>query len=208
MDEGESPCFQGALQNNLGNAYCDLPIGDRAANLEQAIACYTEALRFRTPEAAPLGYAMTQTNLGKAYAELPAGDRAANLERAIDWHTEALRTFTPEAAPRGYAGTQSNLGGAYAELPTGDRAANLERAIACFTAALRFWAPEAAPVGHRAAAGRLALLHFGERHREAAHDAFESALEASELLYQATATELGRQAELSETRSLVPNDGY
>ena len=66
-------------QNNLGNAYAELPTGDRAANLARAIDCYTEALRFYTAEAAPLEYAMTQNNLGNAYAELPTGDRAANL---------------------------------------------------------------------------------------------------------------------------------
>ena len=57
------------------------PAGDRAANLQQAIACYREALRFRTPETAPLDYATTQNNLGAAYANLPTGDRAANLQR-------------------------------------------------------------------------------------------------------------------------------
>jgi hypothetical protein len=32
-------------QNNLGNAYWSLPTGDRAANLQQAIACYQAALQ-------------------------------------------------------------------------------------------------------------------------------------------------------------------
>ena len=79
------------LQNNLGNAYQSLPTGDRAANLEQAIACYREALRIYTPEAAPLDYAMTQNNLGTAYADLPTGDRAANLEQAIECYSAALQ---------------------------------------------------------------------------------------------------------------------
>ncbi|SNB71188.1 hypothetical protein SAMN02746019_00015780, partial [Thermoflexus hugenholtzii JAD2] len=35
-------------------------VRDREANLERAIAAYREALRFRTPEAAPLEYAATQ----------------------------------------------------------------------------------------------------------------------------------------------------
>ena len=36
-------------QNNLGAAYSDLPAGDRAANLKQAIACYEAALQVRHP---------------------------------------------------------------------------------------------------------------------------------------------------------------
>jgi tetratricopeptide (TPR) repeat protein len=127
---------QADMQIILGNAYSDLPTGDRAANLAKAIQCYTEALRVYTPEAAPLDYAMTQNNLGTAYADLPTGDRAANLAKAIECYTEALRVYTPEAAPLDYAMTQNNLGNAYADLPTGDRAANLERAIQCFQEAL------------------------------------------------------------------------
>ena len=53
-------------QNNLGNAYWGLPAGDQAANLARAIGCYTQALRYRTTEAALLDYAATQTNLGGA----------------------------------------------------------------------------------------------------------------------------------------------
>jgi CHAT domain-containing protein len=76
-----------------------LPVGDRGANLQQAIACYEQALRFHTPEADPLDYARTQMNLGGAYAQLPVGDRAANLRQAIACYEQALRVFTPEAAP-------------------------------------------------------------------------------------------------------------
>ena len=134
--------------HNLGVAYTELATGDRGANLEQAIACYTEALRFRTAEADPNGYAQTQHNLGGAYAELLTGDRGANLEQAISCYTEALRFRTAEAAPLGYAMTQNNLGSLYAQLPTGDRGANLERAIASFTEALRFRTAEAAPLDY------------------------------------------------------------
>ena len=45
----------------------------------RAIACYTEALKYRTPQATPLDYAGTQNNLGNAYRNLPTGDRGANL---------------------------------------------------------------------------------------------------------------------------------
>ena len=55
LPEGEYKGFQAAVLNDLGIAYYQLPTGDRAANLQRAIGCYTEALRFRTAEAAPLG---------------------------------------------------------------------------------------------------------------------------------------------------------
>ncbi|MDY7042279.1 MAG: hypothetical protein SVX38_15600, partial [Chloroflexota bacterium] len=65
---------QADMQIILGNAYADLPTGERAANLHKAIACYEEALRFRTPQAAPLDYAGTQNNLALTYAQLLTGD--------------------------------------------------------------------------------------------------------------------------------------
>jgi CHAT domain-containing protein/tetratricopeptide (TPR) repeat protein len=136
------------IQNNLGAAYLDLRIGDRAANLTQAIACCREALRFWTPERSPLDYAMVQHNLGGAYGDLPTGDRASNLAQAIHRYQEALRFWTPEVAPLGYAMTQNNLGAAYHNLPTGDRASNLAQAIQCYQEALRFRTPEAAPLDY------------------------------------------------------------
>ncbi|HQK15738.1 MAG TPA: hypothetical protein PLJ78_17555, partial [Anaerolineae bacterium] len=91
------------MMNMLGLIYADLPTGDRGANLARAIACYEEALRYYTPEAAPLEYATLQNNLGNAYRNLPTGDRGANLARAIACYEEALRYYTPEAAPLEYA---------------------------------------------------------------------------------------------------------
>ena len=203
-----APLGYAVTQDHLGVAYVEFPGGDRAANLQRAIDCFTEALRFRTAEAAPLGYAGTQDHLGAAYAELPDGDRAANLQRAIACHTEALRFYTAEAAPLDYAMTQGNLGGAYAMLPDGDRAANLQLAIGCFAEALRFFTAEAAPAERRQAALNLGSIHFPESRWEQAHDSYASAIAAGDLLYQASATEAGKQAELENAGQAVANDAY
>ncbi len=148
-----APLGYARTQNNLGNAYGELLTVDWAArdwvaNLEQAIHCYQQALRFQTPETAPLDYAHTQNNLGNAYSHLLTGDRAANLEQAIHCYQQALRFQTPETAPLDYARIQNSLGSAYSHLPTGDRAANLEQAIHCYQQALRFRTPETAPLDY------------------------------------------------------------
>ena len=55
------------------------PIENRSANLERAAAAINEALKYRTPASAPLGYGTTQNNLGLVYYELAeVEDRAAN----------------------------------------------------------------------------------------------------------------------------------
>jgi tetratricopeptide (TPR) repeat protein len=108
------------------------------------ISAFSEALRYRTPERAPLQYAATQNNLGNAYKILAAHqDPAENLQRAIQAYGEALRYRTPERAPLDYAMTQNNLGTAYGDLAAHqDPAKNLQRAIQAYGEALRYRTPE------------------------------------------------------------------
>ncbi len=80
-------------QNNLGNAYGNLPTGDREANLQNAIACYEAALRVRTERDFPVNWATTQNNLGNAYWSLPTGNRGANLQKAIACYEAAIRGY-------------------------------------------------------------------------------------------------------------------
>lgn len=148
LQADEASSLSAALQFDLGNAYHRLSTGDRVTNLQQAMACYREALRVWTADTAPQEYAMTQNRLGVAYRDLPTGNREDNLKQAIACYQEALRFFTLEAAPQGYAAIQTNLGTAYSDLPAGDRAANLRQAIACYRRALRVWTEETAPQGY------------------------------------------------------------
>ncbi len=58
---------------------------------------YQEALVYRTPQSAPLDYAVTQNNLGAAYRDLAAlEDQEGNLQRAVDAYQEALKYWTPQ----------------------------------------------------------------------------------------------------------------
>ncbi len=145
LQPSEHLAFRAAIQNDLGVAYANLPMGDRAENLQRAIVCYQEALRFYTPESAPLEHARTHIGLGAAYGALPTEDRTENLQHAIDSFQESLRSRVLEATPLDYALAQYDLGVAYADLPTGDRAENLKRAITCYQEAMRFYTPETDP---------------------------------------------------------------
>src|SRR4028119_623699 len=132
-------------QHNLGTAYSDRIEGVRPANIEDAIACYREALKVRTPENYPEDWATTQNNLGTAYSERREGVRAANIEEAIACFRLALKVYTREAYPEKWAMTQNNLGTAYSERREGVRAANIEEAIACYRQALKVRTPENYP---------------------------------------------------------------
>ena len=132
-------------QNNLANAYSDRIRGEKAENIELAIASYTAALTIYTPEAFPENWAMTQNNLANAYSDRIRGEKAENIELAIASYTAALTIYTPEAFPENWAMTQNNLANAYSDRIRGEKAENIELAIASYTAALTIYTPEAFP---------------------------------------------------------------
>lgn len=137
LDEKTYPSFRGGVLINLGQAYAQLPTGNRAFNLAKAAARFTEAAKFFTPKTAPPTYASSQNALGLSYMELTTGDLTTNLEKAIASFTEALRFRSSDYTPLDYSETKNDLGRAYAMLPGGDYVTNLRRAIACFTDALQ-----------------------------------------------------------------------
>jgi tetratricopeptide (TPR) repeat protein len=123
--------------NILGIELDEASLGNRNANLRQAIACYEAALHVRTECDFPEDWAATQNNLGVAWWNLPTGNQEANLRQAIACHEAALRIYTERDFPQDWAMTQDNLGTTWWILPTGDREANLRKAIAHYEAALR-----------------------------------------------------------------------
>jgi tetratricopeptide (TPR) repeat protein len=133
-------------QNNLGEAWREMPTGDKTENLGKAIAAFTAALEVYTRQAHPVGWAMTQNNLGNAWREMPMGDKTENLGKAIAAFTAALEVRIRRAYPVDWAMTQNNLGAAWAQMPTGDKAENLGKAIAAYTAALEVRTRQAHPV--------------------------------------------------------------
>ena len=133
-------------QNNLGNAYWDRIRGDKADNLEKAIAAYNEALEVYTRTDFPVDWARTQNNLGTAYSDRIRGDKADNLENAIAAYNEALEVYTRTNFPVDWAMTQNNLGNAYWDRIRGDKADNLEKAIAAYNEALEVYTRTDFPV--------------------------------------------------------------
>src|SRR4028118_1573535 len=136
---------EAAALGRLGNLYQQYPQGDRANNLERAIAFYTAALTVYTRDAFPQDWAATQNNLGVAYLYRIRGDKAENIEMAIGSYTAALSVRTREAFPEKWAMTQNNLATAYSNRIRGEKAENIEMAIAYFTAALTVYTRDAFP---------------------------------------------------------------
>ncbi|NEQ68174.1 MAG: tetratricopeptide repeat protein [Symploca sp. SIO2D2] len=160
---------------NLGNLIQQFPLGNKASNLETAIACYHNALDIYTREAFPEDWAMTQNNLAAAYSNRIRGEKADNLEDAIACYQNALDIYTREAFPEDWAMTQNNLAVAYCDRIRGEKADNLEDAIACYQNALDIYTCEAFPVNWATTQNNLAAA-YSNRIRGEKADNLENAI--------------------------------
>jgi tetratricopeptide (TPR) repeat protein len=94
----------------------DFPRGNRASNIEIAIAGCEILTKFFPRNAFPVQWAALQNNLGGSYLQRIRGDRAENLKLAISFYKAALQVYTREEFSEAWARTQNNLGIAYKEI--------------------------------------------------------------------------------------------
>ncbi|NES19741.1 MAG: tetratricopeptide repeat protein [Symploca sp. SIO3E6] len=167
----------------FGNLVGQFTLGNRASNLETAIASYKNTLQIYTREAFPEQWAAIQNNLATAYTNRIRGEKAENLENSIASCHNALEIRTREAFPVDWAMTQHNLATAYLCRILGEKADNLEAAIASYKNALQIYTREAFPVDWAGTQNNLALAYtdriLGEKadNLEAAIASYKNALQ-------------------------------
>ena len=127
----------------FGDLLAQFPLGNKASNMEIAIASNETVLKIFTQQAFPKQWAQTHNNLGNAYSDRIVSNKAENIEQAIKAYTEALKVFTRQAFPEDWAKTQNNLGIAYCKRMMGDRAQNIEEAIKAFNLTLEIFTYQA-----------------------------------------------------------------
>ncbi len=172
-----------AVIGNFSDLMREFPQGDRASNLEIAIAGAEVADTIFTRDAYPNDWATNRNNLAAAYTKRVRGDREENLERAIAAYEEALQVYTQSKFPQEWAKTKSNLGNAYSNRIRSDRKENLEQAIRCYLAALQVRIQKAFPYEWATTQNNLGAAYWnrieGERAQnlELAIAAFQAALQ-------------------------------
>ncbi len=189
-----------AVMLNLAHTYAKRINGDLDDNLDRSIAAYDKALSVFTREAWAIRWAMIMNNLAEAYHRRikPAG-RTENLERALKVCRRALEVRTRETMPLEWARTQHNLAAIYHERQQGHRSDNLERGIEACRQALEIRTLDAVPAIHRLSADLLGKLCAEAGRWQEAAEALESALAATEHLYQASLFRTSQHAELAES---------
>ena len=119
--------------------------GERAGNLELALANLEAAEPVLSRAAFPQEWGQLQNNFAVVYLGRIEGDHADNLEAAITHFEAGLEVLTKEADPYRWAMIQHNLAAAYGARKRGDLSANRENDIAHAEAALSVFTREAFP---------------------------------------------------------------
>ncbi|MEG4616456.1 CHAT domain-containing protein [Microcoleus sp. F6_C1] len=151
------------------------PLGNRAINLEIAIAGFEGSAKILTREAYPQVWAKTQSGLAPAYRNRILGDRSENLEKALTACTNALQISTRDTSPQEWAMVQNNLGLVYSDRIVGDESENLEKAIACYEEALQVVSRDRDPERWGTLQNNLALAYTRRVEGERAQN-FEQAI--------------------------------
>ena len=133
------------LKVALGNSLAQALQGNRAQNIEDAIAAYQQALQVMTREVMPTEWATLTVNIATVRKKRLRGDRAQNIEDAITAYKQSLQVRTREAMPSEWATSMNNLATAYSERLRGDRAQNIEDAITAYKQSLQVRTREAMP---------------------------------------------------------------
>ncbi|MCB9922563.1 MAG: tetratricopeptide repeat protein [Planctomycetaceae bacterium] len=171
-----------AVLNDLGLEYCNATVGDRAANIGQAIVLYQAALRFYSAEKDTNNWVITQNNLGTAFLELPVGDFAQNVHTAIQCFESSLRSCTREENPQAWTMAKMNLGNAYQKVQSGDRCGYFNKAIQCYESVLTLYSETKNPNAWTMAMNNLGIAFQDhpaperQEHLRRAIDSFKATL--------------------------------
>jgi len=103
-EEAQSIGIAVLIFSNLIRAF---PLGNRASNLETAIAGYYAATEVFDNQNFPKQWAVIQSNLGNAYLERIRGDKSNNLELAIQYYQNALSIYALNNYPSEWAKTMA-----------------------------------------------------------------------------------------------------
>ncbi|NET86775.1 MAG: CHAT domain-containing protein [Kamptonema sp. SIO1D9] len=136
--------------------------GDRARNVEIAIAAYRVATTVFTREVYPEYWKSIQNDLGSAYLYRIYGEKAENLESAIKCYKNALEVC--EANREDWAKIQISLGAAYLQKLRGYKTENVQQGINCLSNALSIITRKKFPLEWNKAQANLGIAYL-ELHR-------------------------------------------
>jgi tetratricopeptide (TPR) repeat protein/CHAT domain-containing protein len=204
----EAPVEYAKVQNNLGTCYMERSTGEYTENTERALACFHAALSAHATDPTSLETAHVLINLGITHASLIRGERRANLEQALDYYKRAEVILQADPRTIDYAQLQLNMGNVYARLTEIDEQVSREKAIACCQKALEVYTLEGFPQDYYKVQLNLALIEEVSENWSGAHEAYQNALNAEDLLVALGIGVAGQTLILQGKRDTASQNGY
>jgi CHAT domain-containing protein len=126
LPRNQNPVIWAALHFELARSLAASASGNRAENIDDAIAHYETTLEIFTQQAYPAAWAMIQHNLAEMYLERITGERAQNVEVSMNLYKAALKVL--DSPSETWATLQRGLANAYSNRVNGDPKANVDLA--------------------------------------------------------------------------------
>ena len=178
-EEAEVAEFFVEIMGEFGTLIAQFPLGDKASNMEIAIACYETVIKMRDRQAFPQEWATTQINLSNAYRNRIIGDKAENIENAIAASKAALQVYNCQDFPQEWAKTQIGLGNSSLLRLKRNKAKNIEDAISAYKPALQVYTYQNYPYEWAALQSNLGGAYKGKAYlNTAVEDKIENAKKA------------------------------
>jgi CHAT domain-containing protein/tetratricopeptide (TPR) repeat protein len=194
---------------NLGIAYSRLAHQTNwDANTQAAIDIWKQVLKVLSCENASVAWSAAMLNLAGAYINRVMNGDSKSAELAIDACQKALSVRTQKDAPTEWALLMMNLGLAYSHRAVGDPLKNIQQAISSYRSALTIFTPEQLPIDCRKTAYLLGSLYVENQQWSEACGVYQTALAATEVLYQASLFRGNQELVLFETNDLFRLAAY
>ncbi|MFH1469620.1 MAG: hypothetical protein ABIO70_34865 [Pseudomonadota bacterium] len=140
------PATWAGLQVDLGRAWLELPVADRAASLESALGALRAALPLLDAGLFPHARAEALVRLGQAQAQDPVGDPFTRRREALATYDEAMTLLKREEDLILWARIRNGQGAALQGLPWQDPPDHLRQALAAHQDALAVFTREQHPL--------------------------------------------------------------
>ncbi len=182
--------------------------GNQIENLEEAIELTRQVLTYYQQQTHPYQWSLICLRLGNLYCDRLKGKQNINFQQAIEQFEAVKQARNPVTDPFGWAEAVNNLGTAQAGLSQKANDTYYQQAMISYQQALAIYGSDKYPERARRTAVNQAQLAFRFQQWAEAYRAFQTALDAGELLFLASGTPAGRQVELAENAGLSAQAAY
>lgn len=180
----------------LGGIFRQRSKGNRLRNFQRAVEHFSESLKISIQLKDAHQVALIHHELGTTYGDLIKAESTENSDAAIYHYAESLKFFSKDAFPFMWASLHHNLGFIFVQKTAMGGVDYNGLAESHFKSALEVFSPSTYPHHCSKSAANLGAIYALQRNWQAAYEAYEIAIEASETVYNSLIARPDQEGEL------------